>query len=406
MPPTRGKYTRSTPSRLLSPDELESLVTGFAEHRKSISCPNCHKVTTYHNKGEAAAIHHHQPHYRCKICAHTIHAPEMLDIVTSPRGGSMPQDFAPPDSQTTETDISHPTSTTSPQLDVHTLLQMITKLTTQVEQQQQVISNLTEEIHNLKQMPQSASDRTSPPPALDEFPALNPSSHFSTAPWHQPQRMLHLKQNLSKTQEKRETAAARFFQAPSLTQGFQYLYIPTKARVPLGKLRTTFKKLGVNNGRLLDLHYPDRNIVAALVHNDYATELQELLTKRGIKLQTNFDPCHESVLKDPKYNNEPPEKRQQIARELHNHRLQKALVHIRGPAKHAVARFFAHENWITNEQLAEILENEPHKYHSQNPTHETIFEIEDSTSDFPPSLIDDDMEEDAAMHSDNINPIK
>jgi hypothetical protein len=115
-----------------------------------------------------------------------------------------------------------------------------------------------------------------------------------------------------------------FFQAPSTTQGFQYLYLPTKARIPLGKLRTTFKKLGVNNGRLLDLHYPDRNIVAVLVHNDYAPELTELLTKKGVKLNTTFDPCAASVLKDPKYATDTLEQRQQIAQLLHNQRVQKS----------------------------------------------------------------------------------
>jgi hypothetical protein len=162
------------------------------------------------------------------------------------------------------------------------------------------------------------------------------------------------------------------------------MYLPTKARVPLGKLRTTFKQLGVNNGRLLDLHYPDRNIVAVLVHNDYAPDFKALLTKRGIKLQTDFDPRSGSILKDPKYANETPDKRDEIAQELHDAHLAKALTFIRGPAKLAVARFFASKNWITKEYLQEILNNE---LKTNNPN--AVFDMIDTDVDMGGANDDD-----------------
>ncbi|KAG1457044.1 hypothetical protein G6F56_006698 [Rhizopus delemar] len=253
--------------------------------------------------------------------------------------------------------------------DMQTLFQMLMTLTTELQQARTEIANLKEQL-NVKQQQQ-----LSPAPPInleDDFPAL-PVSKYQSAPWHQPQKVLSLAQIVSKNQEKREATAARFFQVPSTTQGFQYLYLPTKARIPLGKLRTTFKKLGVNNGRLLDLHYPDRNIVAVLVHNDYAPELTELLSKKGVKLNTTFDPCAASVLKDPKYATDTLEQRQQIAQQIHNQRIQKALVHIRGPAKFAVARFFAHKSWITKTQLDEVLATDHYFAHSKNPDTEDIF---------------------------------
>ncbi|KAI7902147.1 uncharacterized protein BX663DRAFT_561725 [Cokeromyces recurvatus] len=149
-----------------------------------------------------------------------------------------------------------------------------------VPQQQKVIAQLTEELRLTRSGPPQL-----PPAATlswftdeEDFSTL-PETQYSLAPWHQPDRVLALIKNLVQHQAIREAAAARLFQAPSATRGFQYLYIPTKVHVPLGKLRTTFKKLEVNNGRFLDLHYADCNIVAVLVHNDYAPELQELLTK-------------------------------------------------------------------------------------------------------------------------------
>ncbi|KAG1125877.1 hypothetical protein G6F37_014227 [Rhizopus arrhizus] len=58
----------------------------------------------------------------------------------------------------------------------------------------------------------------------------------------------------------------------------------------------------------------------------------------------------------------------------------KALVHIRGPAKFAVARFFAHKSWITKTQLDEVLATDPYFAHSKDPVTEDIFITEDNTS--------------------------
>ena len=92
-----------------------------------------------------------------------------------------------------------------------------------------------------------------------------------------------------------------------------------------------------------------------LVHNDYATELTETLSKKGVKFDSTFDPCSPSVLKDPKYATHTLEQRQEIAKDLHHQRILKALTFIRDTAKFAVARYFANKNWITHEQLAAVL---------------------------------------------------
>ncbi|EIE92434.1 hypothetical protein RO3G_16956 [Rhizopus delemar RA 99-880] len=67
--------------------------------------------------------------------------------------------------------------------------------------------------------------------------------------------------------------AARLLQPPSKNQGFQYLYLSTKARFPVGQVRSRLRKLKINNDRILDISYPDRHDVALMVDNDYADEL-------------------------------------------------------------------------------------------------------------------------------------
>jgi hypothetical protein len=42
-------------------------------------------------------------------------------------------------------------------------------------------------------------------------------------------------------------------------------------------MRYRLQRLGLGRGRIVDVHYPDHNVVAILVHNDYATEAREIL---------------------------------------------------------------------------------------------------------------------------------
>ncbi|KAG0805936.1 hypothetical protein G6F29_000219 [Rhizopus arrhizus] len=359
MTAVRGTYNKSSQRIPLTDDQLETLAKGFIEHRKTVPCPHCKIPTVFRTKGKSKATNHEKEHeYICTVCSRIMHADDMLALVTCwydmEEDSQLPAIASQPQVTSTQPQLPSPFP---PQLemgatpDMQTLFQMHMTLTTELQQARTEIANLKEQLNGKQQ---HQPHPVSPITLEDDFPAL-PVSKYQSAPWHQPQKVLSLAQIVSKNQEKREATAARSYS--------------------LGKLRTTFKKLGVNNGRLLDLHYPDRNIVAVLVHNDYAPELTELLTKKGVKFNTTFDPCAASVLKDPKYATDSLEQRQQIAQQLHNQRVQKALVHIRGPAKFAVAGFFAHKSWITKTQLDEVLATDPYFAHSKDPETEDILSL-------------------------------
>lgn len=370
MPAMKGSYNKASKSPPLSEQQLETLNSKFKERSHDIPCPHCKKPTTFHFKGKCATTGHtSEPEFKCAACNRIMHAYAMYLIVTNTTS-DMEEDSFPPSTSDTQTSETQPLENSNPTAesqiteapDLQTLFQMVKSLTIELQQARMEITRLHEELRgNNKQEPAIASTTAASATnnhMEEEFPTLPTTS----APWRHPEKVMALKHSLSRAKEKRMESAARFFHQPSPNQGFQYMYLPTKARVPLGKLRTTFKQLGINNGRLLDLHYPDRNIVAVLVHNDYAPEFKELIIKRGIKINTDFDPRSGSILKDPKYANESPEKRDEIAQEIHDAHLNKALTFIRGPAKLAVARFFASKNWITQEYLQEIL------YYDQNMT--------------------------------------
>ncbi|KAI7904927.1 uncharacterized protein BX663DRAFT_549795 [Cokeromyces recurvatus] len=192
-----------------------------------------------------------------------------------------------------------------------------------------------------------------------EFPILQESQNqltkFPDAPWNNKEKVQALKQPSLQQREQRrlqrEAAAARFFQPPSLNQGFKFVYIPTKARIPVGTLRTTFRKLGVNTARLLNIHYSARNTVAILIHNDYETEFTDLLRHHNITIKADFNPSSGKILADPKYSTLTTNERDAIASDLQQTRLERALDHIRTPVKFAVARFFLDKQWISKRKF-------------------------------------------------------
>jgi hypothetical protein len=198
-----------------------------------------------------------------------------------------------------------------------------------------------------------------------DFPELTAVS----TPWRNPEQVSRLKESLLQKQQQRrqqrQEAAARFLQPLSENQGFQYLYLPTKARVPVGQLRPRLRKLDINNNRILDIHYPDRNVVALLVHNDYADELRFHLRKFKVTLKDDFDPCNPMILRDPRYSDSTTEERTNIVFMHHCNRMERALRFVRAPVKFAVARYFHTKGWISTETLQETLSFNRRVNHTQ-----------------------------------------
>lgn len=277
----------------------------------------------------------------------------MLKVAAS---GAQPDDMdlAPNDPATTSTDDTHnltqTSSTEDPQAVINHLQQMVEKLTSELSK-----ANLA--IQHLQNQLDSFTSQGSPIANSQEFPTIAESNNnsnntqFPDAPWRNTAKIDSIKQSLFRQKElrraQREAAAARFFQPPSPNQGFKYLYIPTKARIPVGTLRTMFRRMGVNNARLLDIHYPARHTAAILIHNDFESEFVDLLTKHRISHNENFNPNSGSILEDPNFKDLSTTERDEIARRHQTLRLERAVQHIRAPVKYAVARYFYDKNYIT-----------------------------------------------------------
>ncbi|KAG1126050.1 hypothetical protein G6F42_008163 [Rhizopus arrhizus] len=353
MGPLRGAYNK-TPDPALSEAQLSTLETEFQAVRKQLTCPVCFETTTFHRHGSSPK-EPFQPQFTCTACHKTIKAYELYPIIHAMYLGtqtSTAQSQAMDAESNTSTD---PKSGDSQSALVQQLCQTVERLTNELSQARHEIQHLQERINTM--------NSTTTPLSPLEFPTLQESQIRSTAfpdaPWNNPSKIQALKQpSIQRSEQRRmqrEATAARFFQPPSENQGFKYLYIPTKARIPVGTIRTTFRKLGVNNARLLDIHYPARNTVAVLIHNDYEAEFVELLTRKNVHIRTDFTPFNGKILADPKYTSLPQEERDSIAIRLQKLRLSRALDYIRSPVKYAVARYFLDQEWISRTRYDEIM---------------------------------------------------
>ncbi|KAG1464453.1 hypothetical protein G6F46_002894 [Rhizopus delemar] len=157
-----------------------------------------------------------------------------------------------------------PSQETSPHPldDIKTPLSMIQCLINEIDAAKSKIEHLfatTKQLQNQLNKEQSSPSQPTSNIALNAQSSSDfPEATTAPTPWRNPEQA---------------QTAARLLQPPSKNQGFQYLYLSTKARFPVGQVRSRLRKLKINNDRILDISYPDRHDVALMVDNDYADEL-------------------------------------------------------------------------------------------------------------------------------------
>ncbi|CAO3660637.1 hypothetical protein G6F70_003681 [Rhizopus microsporus] len=149
-------------------------------------------------------------------------------------------------------------------------------------------------------------------------------------------------------------AAARTFTVPSVNHGYKFLYLPLRHHLPIGQLRSRLRQLNINTCRIFNVHYPDRHLVALLIHNDYENELHLQPKKFKIPIQDDYDPLDPSNLRNPDYDDWDEASRTIAARGLFLYHILHALDYLKGPAKQSVASFFANKGYIDRCDFPEL----------------------------------------------------
>ena len=144
-------------------------------------------------------------------------------------------------------------------------------------------------------------------------------------------------------------AAVRSFLPVSESQGFQYLYLFCRGREPYSVTRSKLRKLGIASNRILDIHYPAKQVLALLVPNDYAPSATDIFQKSDIKLKTDFNPLSPSTIQDTLHSSLSTKEKTTKATELHQKRLCNAVKRIMSPTtRSALAKAFHKQKWITD----------------------------------------------------------
>ncbi|KAG2210391.1 hypothetical protein INT46_000972 [Mucor plumbeus] len=105
---------------------------------------------------------------------------------------------------------------------------------------------------------------------------------------------------MSDTLNKNTNYCARRWK-PKPPPGFTYLYLPTRARMPFKEMRSSLRDLYFNSGSIVDIHYPAKNVVALLIHNDYHSTAINILKQNDLTPISSFDPLNTDNLADPKF---------------------------------------------------------------------------------------------------------
>ncbi|SAL97383.1 hypothetical protein [Absidia glauca] len=128
---------------------------------------------------------------------------------------------------------------------------------------------------------------------------------------------------------RKQQALARSLAPPSTNQGYQYLYLTTRIRQPIGQLRKTFRGLNIESNRIIDLHYPTNNTLAILVHNDYVGPFTKQMTDLKLDNFTDFDPTDPQHIKNPIYQDRSLTERTHQAAVIVNARMTLILMKVR-----------------------------------------------------------------------------
>ncbi|KAG1125810.1 hypothetical protein G6F42_008372 [Rhizopus arrhizus] len=195
------------------------------------------------------------------------------------------------------------------------------------------------------------TENTNPPNSRPPKPSY--ASIASRLTNNEPKPSFYRGQKTNPTQQK---VAKRAFTGKTINNKFTHMYLETNSRKKPSKIRENLAKAGIDNVRVLDVYNPDWNVVALLMHEDYVTEVTNIFNQQEISIieYNHLDPTH---LRDRNYADQSMDFKINKLKEIRNNNMMRALSFIRLPVRNSVARSFANQNLITEDQLIQILQD-------------------------------------------------
>ncbi|KAG1441957.1 hypothetical protein G6F56_011265 [Rhizopus delemar] len=146
--------------------------------------------------------------------------------------------------------------------------------------------------------------------------------------------------------------ARAFRPLSALQSGYRFVYFQIGRKQSVQRYRSFFRSLGLDNSRVLDLHFPVRDVVSVLLHTDFVLEFTSAMASLAVASPLlGFDPYDVRKFLSPAA-------LVQKAKELQNLRVLRAITFVRPSVRVSVARSMLEQDYIEQAQFDAILAEE------------------------------------------------
>ncbi|KAI8635812.1 hypothetical protein BD408DRAFT_322969, partial [Parasitella parasitica] len=134
-------------------------------------------------------------------------------------------------------------------------------------------------------------------------------------------------------------------------QGYQYVYIGRSGKIQRSEIRSAFRKVGVDTGRVLDICFPASGVIGILLHVQYVDTFLACMKKCEAETIEQFEPLDPKHIADPQYDSLDSEERESLIYEFTNTRALQTLSFLRPLNVSGVGKYFVSAGWISQEEL-------------------------------------------------------
>lgn len=240
---------------------------------------------------------------------------------------------------------------------------------TRIKSMEATIIELQAQVHQFNKPPTNTPGATPMVAAVPALPQQNTPTYASiTAATPTPAKKIMP-----------TSKAKRIFAQPTENKGYQFVYLPQSGRTPMNEIRRALSAHDINNARVMDIHFPARNVCGLLVHNDFAPELVSKLNKLGTETLPLFNPNSPDIISDPIHNGKTPEEKADLATKLQKNRAIRIINRSHPRVRNSLTRSFITQGIINNEDL-----NNPHTPSPTSNNRHTYFDtLEKMDEDTP-----------------------
>jgi TolA-binding protein len=330
-------------------------IQSFLLDLKNFECTECLNIVDLEYNGTINPVKK-RPQFRCPVCKQTRtpdHWPplklnQVLNEPTKRRKENPPSPTTSSNTTRKDNDNSTIQELKETIKTLQATIKQMANLIKELTPLQQSVSKLELRIKNLENQTKLPDIKT----PMTQDTKSNSSPTKETGQQKEQWSTVVKKHKPKSTRHRRiESAKTTFQSPPTMHKKITILYMPSRHRVNRSETRQKLRSVGIQTHRILDIHYPARNTIGLMVHEDYETAIRNSLSKHDIPL-LDFDPLDPNNLENPKYEDMEVTARYEQAVYNQKTRLLRALSHVREHVYTPLARTLIAQGWLTEADVA------------------------------------------------------